>query len=1538
MAELKNGFFYTTQEGETSFINISLDGKNISTSENGPTLEQSLSKQEKIEEKVISCLTDKSIDRSGMGSQTGGLVYPIDVSYYRNLIIYIGSQTMYNNINVGSDGRKDRLYIENGTTGWQYRIDANANQDYTYEWNLGIAKKLYVYDDDNNFYIYVGVIDNTTFQIDKITIEKNSLGDISYQNSGNVLNPYYESSIYTDFNTVYQTTLDDEYELNGFYVNEAGTMAFASLTDTSGSYLLTVNLTTSTSWGTPSGLITATSSRIHVCPDVFEEDRFYALYDNQAISVSGGADYQTALKTIQLPYTINKTNGHIDYFGGYIVYTTDGSIFYITNVATSETKQITCEDELLSFDASEIVELRVKKYTLNGELQFYIGTEDSRHIKFYSDTTSYVRVNYNFLSPYTKPILKICADPYKNTEKILIAYNSGRNQIRVLNENVGTAGAAYFAQEYDTLQKVEGYEDEINVLNAQVNIINNELDNLTFNNYIENIGNTNLHSTQTAGQYYYLGAEGPISRQAGEYILVDIGQTGIGYGGVYQKLYYPTQKRQFVRYKADTSTSGWSIWQEILTSTDFDNFKNGKLAVYDNKTGFKTSDLDVDQVLTYNSKLLTDNYNPESFLSRGSYYNVGPNKTSFEDMTGSIGDIALSAAYEEGSYPYSIVANNNSALAIPAVYNSAFTSYTQGETKPFYFSLGMILDYSIAGLGQQEVFKLFNALVLHMNSSSTRIVATTGANGTALQVSNWLPSSGLCALAISGTNNGTVTLEIQSLYNNYTKKGDSVSASISLAGNSLYYNSSNKNSHIYLRQGINFSSLYLDSGSYIINSGTNPVLSTTEIINALVNIKQDASSPLASENYVDNKINNIDLSNKADKQTSSGGFAGGQGAGPPTDSIIGQLPLYGGAVGKNATATSGGAVGNDASTTGGGAVGEGSSSTIGGAVGYQATTTEGGGAVGADAKTSNGFAGGYNAKTQSSSGAAIDAIQLGTGTNSEEKTLQVYSYQLMDADGQIPEARMSSLSSAKHTHTNKTVLDAITSTKTSNWDTAYSRSHTHSNKSALDSITTTKITNWDTAYTDKHAHSNKAALDSITTTKMSNWDTAYTNRHTHSNKTVLDSISSDDVSNWDGKANAADLPNIKKNSTDTSGDRISTHLTVGSRLSGNTIGTNSFTSGYGNVASGAYTTAIGSDNKATGNRAIAVGGTDNTASGSYTAIVGGRLNNIADSSFYNAILGGYENSASDNYTTVVGGATNEATKWCGSILGGQNNINNGESSVILGGGRNTTSGYGCATIASIENEALEQQIKSGHYATNGTAGTKSGTSGDAFIIGNGTSSTARSNAFRVTYAGHVYGKASYHSSGADYAEYFEWEDGNSNNEDRRGLFVTLDGDKIKIASPDDDIIGIVSAAPSIVGNTYDDEWQGKYKTDIFGQLITQVVHHDAVYSEIEVFDTDEDGKELDTRHTEQILVHEAYDAEEYVLSDNYDPSQEYIPRSQRKEWAVIGIIGQLVVVDDGSCYVNGYCKVGKNGMATMSSSGYRVLSRLDENHIKIYVK
>ena len=159
----------------------------------------------------------------------------------------------------------------------------------------------------------------------------------------------------------------------------------------------------------------------------------------------------------------------------------------------------------------------------------------------------------------------------------------------------------------------------------------------------------------------------------------------------------------------------------------------------------------------------------------------------------------------------------------------------------------------------------------------------------------------------------------------------------------------------------------------------------------------------------------------------------------------------------------------------------------------------------------------------------------------------------------------------------------------------------------------------------------------------------------------------------------------------------------------------------------------------------------------------------------------------------------------------------------------------------------------------------------------------------------------FNSSGADYAEYFEWADSNSNNEDRRGLFVTCIEDKIQLANPEDDIIGAISANPSIIGNAQEDTYKDKYEKDVFGAPIK-----------------DEDGN--------------------YKLNPNYDSSKEYIPYSERPEFGIVGLLGQLIVVDDGTCTVGGYCTSGNNGIGTKSDKGYKVLKRIDSNHIKILVK
>lgn len=218
-----------------------------------------------------------------------------------------------------------------------------------------------------------------------------------------------------------------------------------------------------------------------------------------------------------------------------------------------------------------------------------------------------------------------------------------------------------------------------------------------------------------------------------------------------------------------------------------------------------------------------------------------------------------------------------------------------------------------------------------------------------------------------------------------------------------------------------------------------------------------------------------------------------------------------------------------------------------------------------------------------------------------------------------------------------------------------------------------------------------------------------------------------------------------------------------------------------------------------------------------------------------------------------------------------------------------------------------------------------GTSGSAFVIGNGTSSTA-SNAFRVSYAGKPYCLSALTTSGADYAEFFEWQDSNPNAEDRRGYFVTLDGDKIKIAEPNDYILGVVSALPAVIGNG-DENWKGRYILDDFGAFITEEFEYEATEA-IEVVDEETGETEVEKRTIKKTGT-------KYKENPDYDPSIPYIQREDRPEWDTVGMIGVIAVRDNSTCQVNGFCKVGEGGIATTSDNGYRVIARVSGNVVKI---
>lgn len=96
---------------------------------------------------------------------------------------------------------------------------------------------------------------------------------------------------------------------------------------------------------------------------------------------------------------------------------------------------------------------------------------------------------------------------------------------------------------------------------------------------------------------------------------------------------------------------------------------------------------------------------------------------------------------------------------------------------------------------------------------------------------------------------------------------------------------------------------------------------------------------------------------------------------------------------------------------------------------------------------------------------------------------------------------------------------------------------------------------------------------------------------------------------------------------------------------------------------------------------------------------------------------------------------------------------------------------------------------------------------------------AGSNQCAARGDGHIHAQA-FDTGGAGFSEFLEWSDGNPKNEDRVGLTVVLEGDKIRPAraeDPPERILGVVSGRPGVVGNAASLFWRKKYVLDAFGR-------------------------------------------------------------------------------------------------------------------------
>jgi len=164
--------------------------------------------------------------------------------------------------------------------------------------------------------------------------------------------------------------------------------------------------------------------------------------------------------------------------------------------------------------------------------------------------------------------------------------------------------------------------------------------------------------------------------------------------------------------------------------------------------------------------------------------------------------------------------------------------------------------------------------------------------------------------------------------------------------------------------------------------------------------------------------------------------------------------------------------------------------------------------------------------------------------------------------------------------------------------------------------------------------------------------------------------------------------------------------------------------------------------------------------------------------------------------------------------------------------------------------------------------TRSATSACNFFICDSAVGGSQDREFTLRGDGNAFADGTWAGGGADYAEYFEWSDGNLDEEDRRGISVVLDGNQIRPAFDDEDPIGVISGNPSVVGDAAWNKWVGKYLRDEFGTYILE---------DYEVIN-DEGETVIQQRRK---------------LNPAYDPDQEYINREQRPEWDCVGLMGKL---------------------------------------------
>lgn len=429
---------------------------------------------------------------------------------------------------------------------------------------------------------------------------------------------------------------------------------------------------------------------------------------------------------------------------------------------------------------------------------------------------------------------------------------------------------------------------------------------------------------------------------------------------------------------------------------------------------------------------------------------------------------------------------------------------------------------------------------------------------------------------------------------------------------------------------------------------------------------------------------------------------------------------------------------------------------------------------------------------------------------------------------------------------------------------------------------------------------------------------------------------------------------------------------------------NTIAQGINSHAEGSFTIALGLSSHAQGLRT--------TASGDYS-FAGGRGNGVSsniisdgDTSFafyrqttltprganadYSVILGGINHyiSSDTDGSVILGGKGNSIVKTVfpespnNFIVGSVNSTINGSSnSVILGGGSNTinsgnsssssissagsaigTGGF-ANTLLSATNCVIPDNFSNSIVIGRGARVRAFADNTSYFTIGWGPLLVAP-NTFNNTFSiemqtGIVRSQGSFlPGSGADYAEYFEWLDKNSLNEDRVGYFVSLSGEVIEKGNYN--LLGVVSSNPAIIGDASSLTWNNMWLKDDFGRY--EILEHFVYKYNFSYLSGFTGNTLIEMTQQEFYLIQyktllklfekgvisteppvgvdiylsdlpNPYNKEgtiytgdtsnftfirygkAYYPNPEFNPDATYVPREERSEWSPIGLLGKLHV-------------------------------------------